>query len=115
MTLFAALVVAVVVAVVAHEAGHVVAARIVGAKRVRVAFGWPVVRTEADVPADRWRQLVFLLAGSITNVAVAVLALAASDGVVAVVSVVFAAVNLVPHGTSDGARVLALLRGTRAR
>ena len=111
MTLFAVAVAAgVVVAVVVHEAGHAVAARAVGATTVRTRVIWPRIRVEADVAPDRWRRVAFLAAGPLANVAVAAIACGAGGAgvVVGLVNGACAVVNLVPHGDSDGARLLAL-------
>jgi hypothetical protein len=108
-----AVVVGVVVAVVAHEAGHALAAVLLGARTVRLRLRWAVVRVEADVPEDRWRLAVFLLAGAVANVAVAVAAFAGGAVVEGVVGVAFAVVNLLPHSDSDGERLLALARTRR--
>ncbi len=109
-----ALVVGVVVAVAVHEAGHAAAARMVGATAVRVRWGWPAARVEADLPPGRGREALFLLAGAVANVVVAVVAVALGGPgvVVGAVSAAFALVTLVPQGTSDGARLRALVRAS---
>ncbi|MBM4281793.1 MAG: hypothetical protein FJ137_13870 [Deltaproteobacteria bacterium] len=112
--LLAAVVVGFLATVVVHEAGHAAAARLLGAKVVRVRWGWPVARVEADLPPGRGRKALFLLAGAGANVAVAAVAVAAgSHGViVGAASAVFAVLTLVPRGTSDGAQLWALARET---
>jgi Zn-dependent protease len=112
----AVVVVAIVVAVVVHEAGHAVGARLVGATTVRVRVVGLRVRVEADVAHAGWRPIVFLAAGPLANVVVAVIALRGSGAagvVVAIVHGAFAVANLVPHGDSDGARLLALVVARR--
>ena len=112
MTALLAVVVGGVVALVVHEAGHLIAARLLGAKTVRLRLAWPRVRVEADVPPDGWRLVVFLAAGPLANVVAAALAFATGEGrglIVGLVNGAFALANLVPRGGSDGARLLALI------
>ena len=110
-TALAAVVCGVLAAVIAHEAGHGGAAYLLGARTVRVRMLWPRVRVDADVAPDGWRAFAFLAAGPLANVVVAAVAFGVGgrDGVVVgVVNGAFAVANLVPHGDSDGARMLAL-------
>jgi membrane-associated protease RseP (regulator of RpoE activity) len=119
-----AAVVGLVSALVAHEIGHVTAARMVGGRVERVEWSGLGARVTADVPAG-WQQATFLLAGAGANVVVAVataaLAFGAGSstmgvgvGLVAGMHALHALFALVPSGTSDGARLLAWWRERRS-
>ena len=104
-----------IIALPAHEAGHALAARLLGARDVQLSrsgrFG---ARVAATFPDDaRGRRALFLAAGALGNVAVAATALllpaAAHAPVLAGIQVLFAALTLVPAGDTDGARLLSLL------
>lgn len=110
LTLLPLLFVGVIVAVLVHEAGHAVAARLCGGRRVAIRFGWPAAHTEAALPAGRVRQTLFLLGGAIANMIVGAPAIAFGGGsaVVGFVCCACAIANLWPHDRSDGAQLLAL-------
>jgi hypothetical protein len=148
LTLFGVLMLAVAVAVVVHELGHLVACRAVGVKvtafqiggkralvrfragTVRVSLGWPFRgKVEHVGTSSRWRLAVFLLAGSLTDLALAALLLgsaaASGRGVPPLVATwvdglaVTGLIQLIPFRTrsgqrSDGAQLLDLRSLTAA-
>ena len=90
------------VALAVHEGGHALAAVLLGARRIRVGL----TRVEADVDGVG-RTVAFLAAGPLANLVVGAVLVDVGGlccGVVGAVNVVCAVVNLVPHGTSDGAQ-----------
>ena len=110
---FALLLGSVAAALAVHEAGHALAANALGGQRLRLVLGWPAVRVEVDLPRGREIEAVFLVAGGMANLGAAgslwqttswAFHLAAGVQLLSVV------VNLLPFGTSDGARLLALWR-----
>lgn len=122
--LLGALVLGLVSALALHEAAHVLAAVVCGGRVERVAWRGLGARVVAELPS-RPAQLAFLLAGAGANLATALavgaLAFAVGSSTMAVamtliagMHLVHAAFALVPSGTNDGARVLALLRARDA-
>jgi hypothetical protein len=101
---------------VVHELGHVLAAGALGARDLRFRLGWPALQLEATLPDLPGAQLVFVAAGALANVGAAG-ALWGFHGVfrlAAVVQLVVAASALLPVGTSDGAKLLAMLKAWRS-
>ncbi|MBI1945218.1 MAG: hypothetical protein HYS27_05955 [Deltaproteobacteria bacterium] len=103
-----------------HEAGHAFAAVVCGGRIEQVVWRGLGARVVATLPSRR-AQLAFLLAGSLANVAAGLglgaLAFAAGSstmatvmGLIAGMHLLHAAFALVPSGTTDGARLRALLR-----
>lgn len=100
LTLYGVIALALLVGVVVHELGHLVACRAVGAEvrefriggtrglvrfragTVRVSLGWPYRgRVEYDGAFSLWRRAVIVLAGSLADLALAALVLAGSAAV----------------------------------
>ena len=100
---------------VIHEAGHAIAAWAFGGRRVRLRLRPWGAAIEAELPERR--VLAFVLAGPLVSAlsGVALLAVGGIFAVPGVLSVAFAALSLVPHGTNDGARALSLLRASSSK
>jgi hypothetical protein len=102
-----------VAALMVHEGGHALAAKALGGEGLRVVVGWPAVRVEAKLPPGKENEAAFLVAGVMANLGAAgAMAQTSSWGLhlAAVVQLVSVVVNLLPLGTSDGARLLALVK-----
>jgi Zn-dependent protease len=103
----------VLAAVLVHEGGHAMAAKALGATRVRLRLSGFLVTTEADLPNTRGCHVAFLCAGPLANVGAAV-ALLTEPRPVAVVlgslQLVFGVLNLLPFRKSDGQQLLRLLK-----
>ncbi|MDP2344773.1 MAG: hypothetical protein Q8O67_27750 [Deltaproteobacteria bacterium] len=100
-------------ALVVHEAGHALAAKALGGEGLRVVLGWPAVRVEVKLPAGKEIEAAFLVAGVMANLGAAgAMAQTSSSSfhVAAIVQLVSVVVNVLPLGTSDGARLIGLLR-----
>ncbi len=106
-----------VAGLVVHELGHVLAAGALGARDLRFRFGWPALQLEATLPDLPGAQLVFVVAGALANIGAAG-ALWGFHGLfrlAALVQLLVAASAMLPVGTSDGARLLAMFRAWRSR
>jgi Zn-dependent protease len=109
---------------VVHEVAHVIAAKLVGARVIGVAWreqGRLAPRVEVDMDAGAGGGAVlFFVAGPLANAAVSALGLALFFGAGRSANVllllaaglhgVFAVANLLPVGDRDGANALAALR-----
>lgn len=130
LTLVVVVVLSVVGVLVIHEAGHALAAWGLGGRRVRLVLRPWGAAIEAELPVDSpgipgpakpgqptashpgRGALAFVLAGPLASALVGAGMLVAG-GILVVpgaLSVAFALLCLVPHGTSDGARALSLVR-----
>ena len=102
---------AAVLSALAHEAGHLLALRLAGARveRIRLtAFGAEIRADTRYLPYPR--EILCTLAGPAVNLVLAVvLVRAAGDYVAAGVNLVLGAFNLLPVPALDGGRVLHLL------
>lgn len=103
----------VVAGLVVHEGGHVLAAGALGGRDFRLTRIWPALRVEAELPAGRGNEAVFLAGGVIANVgaAGALFGFGGAFAVAAALQVLVGVVALVPVGESDGARLWRLWRG----
>ena len=113
LDLVAVVVASVVAALLVHEGGHALAAKALGGEGLRLVLGWPAVRVEVKLPPGKEIEAAFLLAGALANLGAAgAMANTTSSGFhfAAGVQLASAIVNLVPLGTSDGARLLRLRR-----
>ena len=100
-------------ALAVHEGGHALAAKALGGERLRLVLGWPAVRVEVELPPGREIEAAFLVAGVMANLGAAGAMLQTSSfafHVAASVQLLSVVVNVIPAGTSDGARLLRLLR-----
>ena len=110
-----ALVLALVLALImAHEAGHWTAARILGLPAsfgyVLRPFPYPVVRMPV---AGRRETILVALAGPFVNLVVAWPMWIAGQPLVAIVSALLGLVSLVPIGAQDGTHILNAWRNTK--
>ena len=115
LTLLVAVVLSVVAVLVIHEAGHALAACVLGARRVRLALRPWGAAILAELPPGR--VLPFVLAGPLASAAAGALLLGVG-GIFVVpgaLSVAFAFLCLVPQGNSDGAQALSLVRSSFRR
>lgn len=112
-SLLVEIVLALVVALPAHEAGHYLAARLLGAQDVSlVRTGALSAAVRASFPADRRAaRMAFFAAGALANGALALALHACGLHVVAGIQWVFALLMLVPTKDSDGRRLLSLVVG----
>lgn len=110
-------------ALLLHELGHVLAARLLGGRVLRVRWRGLAARVEAELPHRR-AQGLFLLAGAGANLVVAALGLslaivarsstmASAMGLFAGMHLLHALLALLPVGRSDGARLQELARARR--
>jgi hypothetical protein len=107
--------VAIALALPVHECGHLLAARMCGARDVRLSRnGWLGAAVHATFVSDaRGPRAWFFAAGALANVAIAVTALALDAGAFAGIHGAFAVLMLVPTRDSDGARLLSLVGARR--
>lgn len=109
-----------VLALVLHEGAHLLVARLLGGTELRLRWRGLTAQVEATL-ADARRALAFTLAGPAANVVAGIaLVVVPLDAplddlhdparVVGLVNLLLALSALVPTGTSDGARALALWR-----
>ena len=119
-TLVGATLVGLVSALVLHELGHALAAGLFGGRIERMQWRGLGARVIADLPGRR-AQVAFLLAGAGANALAAGLTCALAIGagsstmmaamaLVSGIQSLHAALSLVPSGTNDGARLLAMWR-----
>jgi hypothetical protein len=101
------LVLAVVLATAVHELGHALAALALGARHVRFVRRGLVFAVEWDGLA---RTALPFLAGPAANIVAAALLVVLGAPLFALVQLGCAVVNLVPHGSSDGALLLRMTR-----
>lgn len=112
--MLAIVLVAVVVALVVHEAGHWIAAHALGGRCVRLKrIRWGAA-VEADFDDDDPPRIAFLLAGPVVSAAFGVVLVVIGGwwGVVGAVSLLFGVLTL---GGSDGRQAWALWAGRADR
>jgi Zn-dependent protease len=102
------LVAGLVATVCIHEAGHVAAAILLRLPwRPTVTRHGPGVRIgRADLDLSRWQVRITAAGGPVANILLAAVCIELHLGLIALLSLVFAATNLIPLPRSDGSRIL---------
>ena len=95
----------VLIAAVAHEAGHVAGALLTGSRINRAGFRWigPFIEITVDPPC-RWKAVANLMSGPAANLACGVF-----GGAFGIISVTIGVLNLILP-MSDGAQALKICR-----
>lgn len=100
-----------IICLLAHELGHILAARAIGVEVKRIGLGWMGMYLRRD-RAQGWAEVVICLAGPGANLALALLV--GHPRWLAVANLEFAWINLLPFPHSDGRHVWQALRSVRA-
>jgi membrane-associated protease RseP (regulator of RpoE activity) len=96
-----------VICLLAHELGHVLAARAVGVEVKRLGLGWRGMYIRR-ARSEGWRESMICLAGPMANLLLAIVV--RNQHWLALCSLEFALINLLPFAHSDGRHAWAALR-----
>ena len=101
-----------IICLLAHELGHVLAARAVGVEVKRIGLGWRGMYIRR-ARGEGWRETAICLAGPIANLLLAIVV--RDQHWLVLCSLEFALINLLPFAHSDGRHAWAALRGVVIR